>query len=492
MGQAQTEGAASPYGDMRREPQLRTPMIPSEFLRTGITRKRYFLTGALLFAVKTNLDKFLAMVLFGKPWESYLKALQHYYFLGDTFSSYRLLSGNYEDAAFHLTLLSVSLPFMLAGLTLTWKRLHCLNLHPWTLVLFFVPYLQILFFILLSILPPDTVGPAEVQHGDWLSRYLPRNRFGAALTAMVLTAAVGLGLAFFSVNIMNTYGGFLFVGLPFVLGMLSSLLYKPSHEPSLKEVMGVAMLSLGLVALLLLALALEGILCLLMAAPIAAALAALGVLLGEALKRAQNGRGAVAGALMLLLPGLMGMESLAKPEPTLYELRSSVQVLAPPETVWRQVITFSDLPEPTEAIFRIGIAYPTHATIEGKGAGSIRKCHFSTGTFVEPIVVWDEPRQLAFDVLAQPAPMKEWSFYQDVHAPHLSGFLVSKHGRFLLTDEKNGTTLLEGTTWYQHHMWPEAYWKLWADYVIHKIHMRVLNHIKSESEAGAGGFQTGS
>ncbi len=32
-------------------------------------------------------------------------------------------------------------------------------------------------------------------------------------------------------------------------------------------------------------------------------------------------------------------------------------------------------------------------------------------------------------------------------------------------------------------MWPVAYWQLWSDYIIHRIHTRVLNHIKRNAEA---------
>jgi hypothetical protein len=33
-------------------------------------------------------------------------------------------------------------------------------------------------------------------------------------------------------------------------------------------------------------------------------------------------------------------------------------------------------------------------------------------------------------------------------------------------------------------VWPEAYWTIWSQAVIHRIHMRVLVHIKNLSEAG--------
>ena len=111
----------------------------------------------------------------------------------------------------------------------------------------------------------------------------------------------------------------------------------------------------------------------------------------------------------------------------------------------------------------------------------MRHCNFTTGSFVEPITTWNEPHLLQFDVLEQPQPLKEISFW-DIDAPHLHDYFVSKKGEFRLTKLKNGNTLLKGTTWYYHNIRPEFYWKLWSNYIIHKIHFRVLDHIKRNSE----------
>jgi hypothetical protein len=119
----------------------------------------------------------------------------------------------------------------------------------------------------------------------------------------------------------------------------------------------------------------------------------------------------------------------------------------------------------------------------GKGVGAERHCVFSTGAFVEPIQVWDAPHRLKFSVTANPAPMQEWMPYPHVDPPHLHGFLISEGGQFLLTPLPNGTTRLEGTTWYHHGLWPSAYWRLWSDEIIHRIHLRVLNHIREEAES---------
>jgi hypothetical protein len=104
-----------------------------------------------------------------------------------------------------------------------------------------------------------------------------------------------------------------------------------------------------------------------------------------------------------------------------------------------------------------------------------------TGSFVEPITVWDKPNLLAFSVEQYPAPMRELSFW-DVDAPHLHDYFVSQRGQFKLTRLPGNRMLLEGTTWYFHDIRPEWYWRWWSNAIVHAIHERVLIHIKTVSE----------
>ena len=92
---------------------------------------------------------------------------------------------------------------------------------------------------------------------------------------------------------------------------------------------------------------------------------------------------------------------------------------------------------------------------------------------------------LRFRVTENPAPMEEWSPYNNVLPRHLHGYLVSQNGQFRLTSLPGNRTLLEGTTWYQHGLQPATYWRLWSDAIIHRIHLRVLNHIRRLSEQSA-------
>jgi hypothetical protein len=182
---------------------------------------------------------------------------------------------------------------------------------------------------------------------------------------------------------------------------------------------------------------------------------------------------------------LFAADLVAVRAPPLREVMTAVEIDAPIERVWESVIAFPDLGPPRAWLFRLGIAYPVGARLDRAGPGGTRTCEFSTGTFVEPITAWEPPRRLAFDVVAQPATLRELSPYAGVHAPHLAGGMASRRGEFALHELPGGRTRLEGRTWYTLDLWPQAYWSRWSDAIVHRIHLRVLEHVRRVATAPA-------
>lgn len=447
-----------------------------------VGRTKYLATGLTLFAVKHLLDRFVASAVFGRPW-----SLFNYWVFADTpqvDETPRAL------LRFYATLLAIALPFIWVGVVLTLRRLRDAGLPPWLVVLFFVPLLNLIFFLLLAVLPGRERVPRGGRASSFFERVIPRGAFGSAVMGIVITAAPVVALTVLSVRGLNNYGWGLFVGLPFALGLSSVLVYG-YHEPRpLGKCLLVALLSVALVSAILIGVAIEGVICVAMAAPLGAAVALLGGLVGYAIQHhralpAQQDYAVHACTLLLgALPAVMLLEHNARLAPRLRAVETSVEVAAPPAQVWSHLVAFSELPAPEERIFHTGIAYPLRAEIDGRGVGAVRHCVFTTGAFVEPIEVWDEPRLLRFGVSAQPAVMDELSPYPHLHPPHLDGYLQSRRGQFLLEPLPNGHTRLTGTTWYQNSFWPGQYWGVWSDYIIHRIHGRVLAHIKREAERG--------
>ena len=448
--------------------------------RGSMNRGPFLARGLILGAIKYNLDRLISWHWFGRPWSlfDYAKAGEY---LRHTFPST-------EDSRYFAVMVAVALPFMSAGVLLTLKRLRTLQLSPWLVLLFFVPVVKLLFFALLCLLPSRAEMAQEARSpGGWksfLARFIPRSGAGSAAAGIVFAILFSAMAVWIGTTVLRDYGWSLFVGLPFSLGFLSVLIYGFHETRSLRHCLTVAMTATAAAGLGLLLVAIEGLICLVMATPLAAAIACLGGWAAYQIQASDwwHGRPAPLCCLALLLPLLMLLEHTQPVPFPMFSVTTALEVEAPPEKVWRHVVTFSELPTPDEFIFRAGIAYPIRARIYGQGVGAERHCEFSTGAFVEPIEVWDEPRLLKFSVTKNPPPMQEWTPYADLQSAHLDGFLASRAGQFHLTALPKGRTRLEGTTWYHHHMWPETYWRAWSDYIIHHIHGRVLRHVKQLAE----------
>ena len=297
-------------------------------------------------------------------------------------------------------------------------------------------------------------------------------------------ALMGLFIVMVSTTGDHTYGWLLFVLVPFFTGFQATLALSRAKRITLADALVASALTVVVLGALLLAVAVEGVICLVMAAPLALVLALLGGIVGY---WAARWEGSSSPAAFLLLTGLLPfgstVERTLQPPADVFQVTTSIDLAAAPERVWQIVLQPARLSAPTNPLLRSGIGYPRFSHIEGTGAAATRYCDFSTGKLVEPVLIWDEPRQLRFRVASNPIPMQEWTPYAQLHPPHLDGFLVSKQGEFRLIPLPGGGTRLLATTWYQHHLWPEQYWRGWSDYIIHRIHEMVLDNIRQRLAA---------
>jgi len=446
--------------------------------RGTVDRRTYAVVGVVAFAIKHNIDRTVATMFFGRQftpmnyWITPVEALR-----------IDLLAP--ADARFLATMALISLPFIWLGLALTIRRLRSSGFPLWLVILFFVPIGNLAFFLLLSLVPARGSGVrAGFGRPSAVGSFIPRDKLGSAAMAVALTGLVGALATYLGVQRLGTYGWGVFVALPFCFGLLSVLTYS-YHEPrTLTSCLGVATISVGIVALALFAFAIEGLVCIIMALPIAMPLALLGGLVGFLAQRHQSfpREAPTAMLLVLLAPlGVMTSETISPSEAHRTSVRTTIRIDAPSERVWANLVSFPDVVQPPAALFRLGVSYPIRAAITGEGVGALRECLFSTGTFVEKIDVWEEERRLGFTVVSSPESMRELSPY-NIHPPHLDGYFVPEPAEFRLSTNADGTTQLEGISWYRNRMWPSAYWRLWSDAVLHQVHLRVFEHIKERSE----------
>ena len=428
----------------------------------GVSRAQYVRHGGALAVVKYGGDVVLIRLGTGVVWTpiDYLQSVP------------LLVSEQLGPATPWLApiLMVWTLPFLWIGVTMTIRRLLDAGRSAWWSLFFFVPVVGYLMIAVLAMLP-SSAGPVTTRPGGARSH----ERLSSSMLAIAAGASLGLGMCWVSVMSMESYGLALFMGTPFGMGIVSGYVLNRRYAATLNETHTVVALSLVVVAGSAFLLGLEGAVCLLMIAPLGLVVAMMGGHVGRVLAGA--GERPLPGAMLglVLLPGVAGMEG-GETVAQLREVRSEIVVDAPPLEVWSGVVAFPPLPEPTEPLFRLGLAYPTHARIEGEGAGAVRYCVFSTGAFVEPITAWEPGVRLAFDVVESPPPLVELSF-RDVAPPHLDGYLVPRRGEFRLVDLGDGRTRLEGSTWYEQRLRPEGYWVLFSDVIIARIHARVLEHV---------------
>ena len=295
--------------------------------------------------------------------------------------------------------------------------------------------------------------------------------------------ALGLGLlagAWASVGAF-AYGWSLFLLTPLAVGLGAAWL-PAGPDPGLRACIGAAFKLNAALCLLFLAFGIEGLICIAMALPLAGTMGALGGLLGGLLRRRwERPPRSSLFTVMLVMPLLLAWERPVADPATPIAVTTSVIVRATPAAVWRETVDFAPITAPPRGLLRSGIAYPTHAVLHRVGGRLIRECHFTTGAFIEPVTAWEPPTRLAFDVASQPPSMRELSPWP-IHPPHLDNLLRSRRGEFRLTDLGDGTTRLDGTTWYTIEAAPAPYWRLWCDAIIHRIHARVLEHIAARAE----------
>jgi uncharacterized membrane protein YhaH (DUF805 family) len=402
-----------------------------------------------------------------------------------------------------------TMPFVWIAVAMTFRRAKDADLSPWTAMAILVPLVNLATMLMMSLAPSSAKpspeqsanrpihneGQAVHSHSSHLApeRSIPEQAsFKAAAAGLAVGVLYTLVVAGLMTLVLQSYGAALFFGAPIISGAACGYVFNSRRRQTLGQTLNLAATLVLCTMATMLLVGLEGAFCILMAFPLLAPLSMLGAVVGREIARnsgvdqRRDDRGML-GAL-LLLPLVATVEPLvAVPAPLV--VTTAIDIQATPQDVWDVVVAFPDIEAPPAWYFRWGIAAPERARIEGHGVGAVRHCEFTTGSFVEPITVWDEPHRLAFDVTDQPAPMFELSPYHHLHPPHLDVSFRSTKGEFRLEALPNGGTRLIGTTWYELDIAPHAYWQLWTDWIVHRIHSRVLEHIKVVAERKTSALQ---
>ncbi len=480
--------ALSPAIQKKNKPMPEFPKTPSEFnpLRTlwkivgihGTVNRPFFaLTGVGLMLFKYAVEFAVVMSVTGK----YFTPLA--FMIPSLILRDEIFQGAPTWLPWAMALWSI--PFVWIAVTMSCRRAIDIGKTPWMGMLVMIPCINIPSMLFLAISSSSSKYlnlPNEIPLRQPIDSKSAISKISAAALGLLIGGLFSLGLVLLSVYTLHNYGSSLFIGMPIVAGSVSGYVY---NQPTIKSVgssclVGMLCVLMGEAALLLFAL--EGVICLAMAAPLMLPLGALGGLLGWFLaKTILLQSRMMIGGVLILFPILNLIEMQFKDYQEVM-VESSIVINAPPERVWENVVAFPEINSAQEWYFRLGVAAPLRARIDGNGVGAVRHCEFTTGDFVEPITVWDRPNRLAFNVSEQPDPLIELTPFRSVRPPHLQHSFLSQRGEFELIALGENKTQLIGRTWYTIDMGPRIYWRLWTDQIIHRIHMRVLDHIRKHTE----------
>ena len=339
-----------------------------------------------------------------------------------------------------------------------------------------VPGLQIPAIAVLALVPPRRV-PADLEAE-------PQSRVSHILQGILAGVAIIVFAVLVSAVTFGAYGWGLFVLTPLTVGMASAFIANRDAALEFGTTLWLAMTAAALGSLALIMFALEGLVCIVMAAPLAVVAVLVGALIGRSIAIARHDPRKPF-LTVALLPAVFAFEAAMPPSVTI-ATQESIVIAAPPSAVWRILTSDAPITAPVGLVGRAGLAHPLRGRLLGEGVGADRIGYFSTGVARERITQWRPGRRLAFALLSQPPAMEEMSPYREVHAPHVHGYFDTGETQFDLEPLPDGQTRLSVSASHVLRIDPVLYWQPIARWAVRENAGRVLRFVKHRSEEAAG------
>ncbi len=359
--------------------------------------------------------------------------------------------------------------------SLAFRRAADAGVSEWIAAYAFVPVIQIPVILFLSVIPSRR--QAELAPEQVVSA---RPTWVPAAQGVI----AGIGITLFAVAVgalvFRSYGFGMFVISPFVVGATTGYFANRHGEIDASRSVHLVLCATALGGIALIGFALEGAVCIVMAAPLGVVAALAGGALGRGIALSTKRSPAETVSAVALLPLVFALES-AFPPTASFDTSENIVVEAPPELVWRAIVQMAPMDAPPALPFRLGVAYPLGGEIIGKGVGAVRRGEFSTGTAIEQVTEWIAQRKLTFVVLNDVPSMRELSPYQHVHAPHVVGYFRTTSTSFELLPQPGGQTQIVERTSHELKLDPVFYWLPLARWMVHENNARVLAHIRGQA-----------
>lgn len=230
----------------------------------------------------------------------------------------------------------------------------------------------------------------------------------------------------------------------------------------------------------------EGLACWIMVLPIWLVVSMIaGLLTGDHRRKGQDGPQRLQGGLILLLPLLSSpAESLVPHLPARYEAYTSIDIQAPPERIWSNVVRVRTIREEEDHGYLtriLGFPRPIRAELNYAGAGGSRQAIFSKGLVFEEIVrEYKEQQKMHFSIKADAHSIPPTAM--DEHVVIGGEYFDVLDGTYQLEKLKNGVYRLH---LYSHFVLKTRfnfYASWWAGWIMKDIQNNILQVIQTRCQ----------
>lgn len=242
-----------------------------------------------------------------------------------------------------------------------------------------------------------------------------------------------------------------------------------------------------------LALAWEGLICVVLWVPLYLFLSILGGLVAVLIaniRRSRRTRGTALGGLVLapylLAPYLLAPLELRVPLPNDERVvENEILIRAPLERVWANVARVPAFREDEHRFawsHLIGFPRPVEATLSHEGVGGVRHATFERGVlFIETITAWEEQRKLTFSIHADATTIPPTTL--DEHVSVGGPFFDVLEGEYELEPLPDGVVRLHLRSRHRVSTHFNVYATLWTDWIMSDVQSYILDIVRRRCEA---------
>jgi hypothetical protein len=315
---------------------------------------------------------------------------------------------------------------------------------------------------------------------------------GSRRVIVVILAALAYGLItrlIFGANITNSFLttmslGFL-CGVPAAISVLSVVITSRQEAMTGGRAITLACITASIFLVSVVLVNLELAICIVMAAPLFLAVAALGGFVTHRILQARSMNQHISASLFLLIlaaPYLVTpLEKHTAPLDLMRTVETQLAINAAPDVVCNQIIRVPRIAEAEQrpSLFQLlGIPRPLQATLEGEGVGAMRHGIFEYGIrFNERITTWKPSEAIAFDInmdysRAMPAPLNQ------IGGPYFEVLAAS----YRIEPLNSQGVMLHLTSTYRLSTDFNFYGSIWTDLMMTDFQNYVLNVVKRRAE----------